>query len=385
MSSTAPAVPTAPAPSPARDWAAEARELGPTFAARAERHDAADAFVAENFEDLRARGFLAAGVPAELGGGGATLAELCAMLAELARHCGSTALALSMHTHLVAVSAWRWRHEGAPTDGLLRRVAAERLVLVSSGGSDWLPGSGTAERVEGGYRITARKVFSSGSPAGQLLVTSAVLADADAGPTVLHFAVPLKAAGVHIEETWRTLGMRGTGSHDVVIDGAFVPEAAVGVRRPAGKWHPMFHVIASVAFPLIYSVYVGIAEAARDLAVREAKKKKVDPALLTLVGEMGNELATARLALGGMIANAGAARFSAQTTDTAMTGRTLAGRHAIRTVEKAMEVVGGASFFRHLGLERLFRDVQGARYHPLQEKPQLLYAGRVALGMDVNG
>jgi len=384
MSSTAPTVPTPVATPPARAWVAEMRELGPAFAARAERHDAADAFVKENYEDLRARGFLAAGVPAELGGGGATFEELCAMLGELARHCGSTALALSMHTHLVAVNAWRWRHEGAPTDGLLRRVAAERLALVSSGGSDWLPGSGKAERAEGGYRITARKVFSSGSPAGQLLVTSAVLADDAAGPTVLHFAVPLSAPGVRIEETWRTLGMRGTGSHDVVLEGVFVPEAAVGVRRPAGKWHPMFHTIASVAFPLIYSVYVGIAEAARDLAVREAKKKKPDGALLTLVGEMTNELATARLALDGMIGNAGAARFSADTTNTAMTGRTLAGRHAIRTVEKAMEVVGGASFFRSLGLERMFRDVQGARYHPLQEKPQLLYAGRVALGMDVN-
>ena len=164
----------------------------------------------------------------------------------------------------------------------------------------------------------------------------------------------------------------------------FVPDAAIGVRRPAGKWHPMFHVIASMAFPLIYSVYVGVAEAARDLAVREAKKKKADAALLTLVGEMTNELATARLALGSMIENARSARFSADTTNTAMTARTLAGRHAIRTVEKAMEVVGGASFFRSLGLERMFRDVQGARYHPLQEKPQLLYAGRVALGMDVN-
>jgi acyl-CoA dehydrogenase len=64
-----------------------------------------------------------------------------------------------------------------------------------------------------------------------------------------------------------------------------------------------------------------------------------------------------------------------------MTGRTLAGRHAIRTVEKAMEVTGGASFFRSLGLERMFRDVQGARFHPPQEKPQLVYAGRMALGL----
>ena len=63
----------------------------------------------------------------------------------------------------------------------------------------------------------------------------------------------------------------------------------------------------------------------------------------------------------------------------------LAGRAAIRTVDKALEVAGGPGFYRALGLERLFRDVQGARYHPLQEKPQALFTGRFALGLDVNG
>jgi alkylation response protein AidB-like acyl-CoA dehydrogenase len=58
---------------------------------------------------------------------------------------------------------------------LLRRVAAEKLILLSSGGSDWIGGSGTAIKVDGGYRITARKVFTSGAPAGSLLMTSAVV------------------------------------------------------------------------------------------------------------------------------------------------------------------------------------------------------------------
>src|SRR3974390_823425 len=73
----------------ATDWAALVRELGPDFAARAADHDASDTFVAENFEELRARGALAAGVPAELGGGGASHAELCRMVRVLARYCGS--------------------------------------------------------------------------------------------------------------------------------------------------------------------------------------------------------------------------------------------------------------------------------------------------------
>ena len=66
-------------------------------------------------------------------------------------------------------------------------------------------------------------------------------------------------------------------------------------------------------------------------------------------------------------------------------GRRLAGQAAIRTVEAAMEVARGAGFFRALGLERLFRDVQAARYHPVRGAVQRRYTGRLALGLDVNG
>jgi len=54
----------------------------------------------------------------------------------------------------------------------------------------------------------------------------------------------------------------------------------------------------------------------------------------------------------------------------------------IKAVEKAMEVCGGSSFFRSLGLERLFRDVQAARFHPWQERKQYSFTGRIALGLD---
>ncbi len=367
------------------DWVGLADELGTRFAVRAGQHDAEDAFVHENYAELKVRRVFSAGVPAELGGGGATFPELCAMLRMLARHCPSTALALSMHTHNVATTAWRWRHESAPVESVLRRVAAEELILVSSGGSDWLAGSGTAERVEGGYRITARKIFSSGSPGGDMLMTSAVYEDPEAGPTVLHFPVSLHGQGVRILDTWHTLGMRGTGSHDVQFDGVFVPEKAVGVRRPKGRWHPLFHLISMLALPLIYSVYVGIAEAARDLSVQEARGKREDPHLPYLVGELENELATARMALQHMIDTASRETPGPATTNTIVVGRTLAGRAALRTVEKAMEVAGGRAFYRTCAIERMFRDVQGARYHPLQEKVQLRYTGRLALGLDIDG
>src|SRR4030095_2411062 len=191
---------------PARDWSAAAPELGPDFAERAAAADEGDLFVSENYAALKASGLIAAAVPAELGGGGADCAEMSTMLRELARHCSSTALAFAMHTHQVVVAAWRWRHAQAPVDALLKRVAAERIVLLSRGGSEWLHSSGTATRVEGGYRVNARKVFASGAPAGDLLLTSAVYEDPQSGPTVLHFGVPMKAAGAAGESNLRATG-----------------------------------------------------------------------------------------------------------------------------------------------------------------------------------
>ena len=74
-------------------------------------------------------------------------------------------------------------------------------------------------------------------------MTGAVTKGEDGRPMVIHFGVPMKAAaGASISDTWRTLGMRGTGSHDVVIDGLFVPDAAVPFSRKAGEWHPVFQI-----------------------------------------------------------------------------------------------------------------------------------------------
>lgn len=360
-----------------------ARELGPVFAERANAATDEDKYVADNVALLKTSGLVEAGVPRELGGGGADVDELAQMLRTLAYHCGSTGLAFSMHTHQVAVPAWRWQHQKvAAAEPLLKRIAGERIMLLSSGGSDWIAGSGKAEKVEGGYRINARKVFTSGAPTGDILMTGAIL-ETDEGPMVLHFGIPMNSPHVKVLDTWRTLGMRGTGSHDVLIEGHVVPEAAVAVRRKAGEWHPIFQVIATVAFPLIYAVYVGVAESARDIAIGLAKRKVPSRHAIELAGRMETELTAARLALDSMLAAVRLNAPSAGTINQVMIGKQLVARHAIAAVEHAMELAGGAGFYRSAGLERRFRDIQAARYHPLQSGPQAEYAGAMALGLPV--
>lgn len=369
-----------------RDWVSFVRDFARTFSERCASHDADDSFVAENYAVLREKGFFAAGVPEELGGGGASHAELCAMVRELARHCSSTGLAASMHTHLVAFQAYAWRNGNKAPEGILRRVAAEKLVLVSTGGSDWLSGSGKLVKVEGGYRLTGKKIFGSGSPAGDILMTTGVYDDPTDGPTVFHIPVPLKAEGVQILDTWRVLGMRGTGSHDILLENVFIPDAATqSVRRPAGKWHPSMHAVAFVVLPVLYSAYVGVAEAARDLALEAARKKKDDPDVVYLVGEMENLWVTAQVVHENMIRQVQTEKPGPEATSGMAARRTVLGSSVIRTVEKALEISGGAGFYRSAGIERLFRDIQAARYHPVQEKKQLRLTGRILLGLDIDG
>ncbi|MGR3464947.1 acyl-CoA dehydrogenase family protein [Limimaricola sp.] len=364
-----------------RDPRPAARALAEACAAEAAARDDDDSFVAGNHEKAKAAGLLDAGVPVALGGGGADIRALCDMLREVAHGCASTALALSMHTHQVAFPAWRWHHQPQTrdkTEPLLRRIAAERLVLLSSGGGDWIGGSGKAEPVAGGYKVTARKMFVSGAPAGDLLMTSAI--SPEEGGTVIHFPCPMGAAEVSILDTWHTLGMRGTGSHDVMIEAMFVPAEKVAVKRPQGHWHPVFFILATVAFPLIYAVYLGVAERARDLGLGIAARRSGSARLRDRAGRMETALAAARMAHRHMVETAEANAPSAETVNQVMIGRRLVEEHAIRTVELAMELAGGAGFYRKAELERLFRDIQAARYHPLQKEAQSEYAGALALG-----
>lgn len=361
------------------------RTIGPVIAEAGAQAESSDSFVSGNFNTLKQNGLLEAGVPAELGGGGASVRELAAMLRGLAPYCASTALALAMHYHQVAMATWRWRHQKAPVEPLLRRIANERIVLVSTGGADWLDSSGRAEKAEGGWHIFGRKSFASASPAGTLLMTSAI-AETAAGREVLHFALPLNAAGVEIVENWRALGMRATGSHDVVLNGAFVADAAIGGRRPAGLWSPLYHLVSMIALPLIYTVYAGIADGARSAALSHigGKSQTFDDERIAQAGALENAWLTNDLLAERMVALAESSQPGAATTQKALHARVQLAAAAIETVDRAVALVGGAAFQRRLPFERMWRDVQGARFHPLSEQRQLRFAGRHALGLPLD-
>lgn len=360
-------------------WIAVARDLAPQLAENAERHDRDGTFVDDGFELLRDHRLMSLLVPSEVGGGGASHAEACAVLAELGQACPATALSFSMHSHLIAAQVWR-HHRELPAP-VLGRVADEQLCLISTGASDWLESSGSARQVDGGFRISARKMPASGCPAGDVLVTSIRWENGPDGPQVVHCSVPFDADGVSIEETWDTMGMRGTGSHTVILDDVFVPEAAIALTRPADTWHPVWSTVVGAAMPLIMACYVGVAEVAVERVVGLAARRADRPETVAQVGRMHNRLTAARDAVAAMITSSNDLRFdnTVDHADLTLRRKTNAAEACIDTVRLALELGGGLAYARGGGIERLFRDVHGALYHPLPAARQEMFTGRRAL------
>ena len=365
----------------ANDWVNTAKSLGMTFGARAADSDKHGNFVSENYEDLRKNGFFSAGIPRELGGGNATFDELCQIVRAFGQHCGSTALSFAMHTHTIGANVFKYRQGDQSAAKTLKKIACNNLVISTTGANDWLESSGNATRVQGGYRVSARKRFVSGSTGADMLVTSATY-DGEGKREVLHFAVPINTEGVARMNNWDTLGMRSTGSNDVVLENVFVPDSAIVARRPAGQWHPMWEVILPVALPLISAAYVGLADAASQLAIESAKRRSAD--LAPVVGQMRTPLVVARMTLADMIRcndNYGFAP-SLEATEAVLTKKAIIAETTKQVVEIASELVGGPGFFRGHAMERIVRDVRAMNFHPLPIRRQQLFSGRFVLGLD---
>ena len=367
------------------NWAELARETGKGFRPFAAENDRTGQLSPAAFASLKAAGLTSALAPAEFGGGGATHAEMGQILRELGQCDPAVAVTLSMHSHLVAAQVWRHKH-GIDAEKVLRRVGDDRAILISTGASDWIPSNGTAKQVEGGYRVSARKGPASGCEVGDILVTSIRWDDAPGGAQVLHCAVPFSAEGVSIELTWDTLGMRATGSHTVVLNDVFVPDAAVALARPADQWHPVWNTVVGAALPLIMSAYLGVADSAVELAVA-AVSGRSEPHVIQLLGEMMNAHTTAADLIAAMYADSDNLQFA--NTDAlasrVLSRKTVACDALIDTVRLAIEVTGGVGYTRSSDIERLYRDIHGCLFHPLSRAKQTHLTGRVALGLSPVG
>jgi alkylation response protein AidB-like acyl-CoA dehydrogenase len=379
---------------PARpEYLGRAEALAPGFAARAERHDREASFPFENFKELSEAGLLALTVPAALGGGGAGARDAALVLGVLSKADPATALVLAMHyiQHLVMARSQRWPGRLARK---LARETIEGVALVNalrvepdlgSPSRGGLPVT-IARRTETGWRLTGRKIYSTGAP---ILKWYAVWARTDETETrVGLFLVQAGLPGTRIEETWNHLGLRASGSHDVIFeDVAFPLDSEIDVRKPQDWATPDF-TQSTLSAILVSSVYDGVARAARDWLIKFLHER--------VPGNLGAPLATlprAQEVLGGIEArlrvNArlidGLARdFDDEVLlDAAEPGvvKLTVTNNAIAAVDDALSLTSNHGLSRSNPLERHYRDVLCGRVHTPQDDATRVAAGRLALGI----
>lgn len=352
-----------------REYAEKVDALAIRFAERANNHDREGSFPHDNFADLQDAGYLKLTVPKIFGGDEASLHELVSLQERLAYGDGSTALAVGWHLgqmlHLRTTRKW----PDTLFDELCRAVVTNGAMIntFASEAASGSPSRGgrpetTAVRSENGWLITGRKTFSTLSPILDRFVVTAYMSEEEATADFLIF----KNDRVSIIETWDTIGMRGTGSHDVVMREVYVPDE----HRLTGKgtddgggW--LLHIPAC---------YLGIAIAARDYAISFAQAYRPNH----LPGPIA-ELATVQQAIGQMEIELRTARSlvyeAADRWDRDKESRLslrpelglakyVATNNAIKVVDMAMRIVGGASLSKNLPLERYYRDVRAGLHNP---------------------
>lgn len=380
-------------------------DLSARFAARAAHHDETGAFPHEHFAQLHASGLVSHVVPAAHGGGGAGLAEARRVIAAVAGGDAATALVLTM-TYLQhrAIGRADSRWPDAVREQVFRSAVASGALINSlrvepelgSPSRGGLPAT-VAMRVGDRWRLSGHKLYTTGIPALQWLAVWARTHEPE--PRVGFFLVPKPAAdtpGIRVIESWHHMGLRASGSHEVVFEDVWIPlENAVDIRPPAA-WAPTsgsqadFDASADQQVwmvTLLGSLYDAVARAGVDWVrqfVSERVPSGLGQPLATLarvqeaVGEMAALLRTNRVLLDDLAAQADAGTPPSP-ADSGLVKYTVTS-NAIRAVELALQLSGNHGLSRHNPLERHYRDVLCSRIHTPQNDAILTAAGRAALG-----
>jgi alkylation response protein AidB-like acyl-CoA dehydrogenase len=364
------------------------------LAARAAEHDRDGTFPVDDFADLRTSKMFGLMVPSELGGYGATFAEYTDVAYELARGNGATALVFNMHASvtgaLAGITPGMVSALGVPDtffdsrDEILRGAAAGAfygVAMSERGAGARLSRLSTVYSPEdGGYRIKGAKTFCSGAGHADAYLVAA--RSADDPQTVSQFLVPAGTPGISVEQTWDSLGMRATASHDIHLDVRVAPETLLGAVEGLALWFAqlMPHwLVASYA-----AVYVGVAQASIDAAVDHLQSRGLTglASVRSRVGKADAAVSAARL----VVAEAGRRVTEhpgdIETNRWVWRAKYLAGTTAADVAASMLEAAGTSATRRGNPLERLYRDARCGSLHPATSDVCADWLGIAALGGD---
>jgi alkylation response protein AidB-like acyl-CoA dehydrogenase len=373
-------------------------ELLNRCAARTATYDRENRFFDEDFNDLRQAGYLLLAVPREMGGMGLTLAEVSQEQRRLAYRSPATALATNMHIYWTGVAADLLRSGDDSMRWVLEEAASGEVFAAGHGeaGNDVpvLVANARAERVNEGYRFYGHKIFGSLSPVWTRLGLHALDSSDPTNPKVVHAFLPRGTDGYSIKETWDVLGMRPTRSDDTILDGAFVPDRYIPRVLPAGFAGADMFVVAVFAWALINfgSIYLGIAERARDLAVAGVQNKtsvamggrsmKYHPMLQYSFAEMTLAIEAMRPHIDQVAADwSNGVNHGGEWPAKIVAAKYHCVEGSKKVVDLAMDVSGGAGMFKTNELERLYRDVRCGGFHPANAALTHEIVGKTTLGV----
>lgn len=378
------------------DWPAIAKQLAIGFAARAAEHDRDGSFPFENFRELREAGLFALTVPASHGGHEASLTTFLRVQEQIAAGDGSTALAFMMHlktfgqereAHTYPAHWFDELCRGAVEDGWLNNTVATEEGLGSPAGGG-LPETVAVES-EGGWLLHGRKTFTTLSPLLHYFIVLARLpAEADEPPRIGNLMVLRTDPGVSVVETWDSLGMRATGSHDLLLENVRLPQERLMTHRTLASGDPRGGAgMAWFALGLC-ATSTGVARAARDYAVAYARERtpnsnrtiKDYPGVRTRIARIDMLLQRSRaLTYDAAAAWESQAKTGMRPIDRVAVAKIETMNACIEAVDLAMRVVGGVSLQKSRPIERFYRDVRAPLHNPPLEDRALEQIARAAL------
>lgn len=380
-----------------------ARGLAHEFGKDAERLDREGSFAAEHYRMAHDAGYMRLTLPQEYGGWGADVHTFCLAQEELAQGCAASALAINMHLAIQCELTYLLTPE--QQEAIFSDAVDKRITFAGGGteagvGGSWHSVTASARKSDGGYVLNGRKKFCSGAQVADYFLNFYMLdeyRDSHLPIGVTPFLVPRETPGLSVEVTWDSMGMRASGSDDLILDNVSVPDSAM-VGRPGRG----FAQASTRLYWSLFSetaVYVGVADAALKEIINYVRGRhekyqgtRIAPTLENqlLIGEMSAKLEAARCFL-----NETARAFTTESVEkTGYTSKLMAQaaqakffttKTCIEVVDTALQIAGGFGFLKGNPIERQYRDVRGGPFHPPRNVPTALsLIGRHLLGLNLD-
>ncbi|NNE86299.1 MAG: flavin-dependent monooxygenase [Alphaproteobacteria bacterium] len=385
---------TAAIETPDTDAIAAAEALVPALQARAAETEASRSVPAENIAALRDAGLLRMGQPRRLGGGELPLDESVEAVSRLARGCASTAWVCGVY------------NDHAITIGMFDPRAADDIwgdnpdALVSAG---FTP-SGNVERADGGWQLSGTWGWSSGCDHADWLMVVALLPKPGGDGVEASFCL-VPRADVTIDDNWHVMGLAGTGSKNLVIEDAFVPDHRTfsmvetnedSAGRLKRNVPPLFCLPRTGSVPFMLAApALGVAESLLALHIKTLGGRSMRtgaiselPTMQMHVAEAATEIDSARLLMlrdcrEAMAAMRAGRELTVQERARGRRDQAYLVTLCRRAIDRLFTAAGANSIFLDNEMQRKFRDIHAIGGHvALNWDVAGTTYGRVAFGLD---